>query len=111
MPVTFFLKCQRLKDLGGASAEGTFKAMLDALESYFSSDELVKIQLIVDFSNLSGALACMINLAGWDLPTMYYMNHRLEHAIKDSYEGEKSFQNVEEMLNSLYDVFKNSGKT
>lgn len=47
MPMTFFLKCQRLKDLGGASAEGTFKAMLDALESYFSSDELVKIQLMV----------------------------------------------------------------
>ena len=41
-PVTFLLKCQCLKDFRGASTKGTFMAMLDGLESYFSSDELVK---------------------------------------------------------------------
>ena len=48
VPVTFLLKCQRLKDFGGASAEGTFKVMLDALRLYFPSDELVKNSLCSD---------------------------------------------------------------
>ena len=118
VPVTFVLKCQRLKYFGGASAEGTFKAMLDALESYFPSDELVKkiVCVVADgasvnFGNISRALTRMVGLVSWDLPTIHCMNHRLELAMKDSYQGEKSFQKVKEMLDSLYCLFRNSGKT
>ena len=80
VPVTFLLKCQRLKDFGGASAEGTFKVMLDALRLYFPSDELVKNSLC---SNLSGALTSIVDLAGWDLPSIHCMNHRLELVMKN----------------------------
>ena len=64
-----------------------------------------------NFGNLSGASTSIVDLAGWDLPTIHCMNHRLELMMKNSYEGEKSFQKVKEMLHSLYCLFKNSGKT
>ena len=65
----------------------------------------------VNFGNISRALTRMVGLVSWDLPTIHCMNHRLELAMKDSYQGEKSFQKVKEMLDSLYCLFRNSGKT
>ena len=65
----------------------------------------------VNFSNVSGALTCIVDLAGWDLPTIHCLNYRLELVMKDSYQDENSFQKVKGMSDSLYQLFKNNGKT
>ena len=45
LPITFLLKCQRLKDFGGGTSKGTLNAMIDAYHTYSSNDSLTK-QLI-----------------------------------------------------------------
>ena len=69
LPVSFLLKCQRLKDFGGGSGEGTFKAKVDALNTYLPTDEFLKkiICLVADgasvnFGLISGALTRMSEL-------------------------------------------------
>lgn len=117
VPVTFLLKCQRLKDFGGASADGTFRAMVDALESYFpESDYLQKLVCLVadgasvNFGHVSGALTRVSELVEWDIPKIHCLNHRLELAMKDSYEADGTFEQIKDHLDTLFRLFKNSGK-
>ena len=42
VPVTVLLKCQRLKDFGGGNAEGTLRAMIDALIVYSPKKTFLK---------------------------------------------------------------------
>ena len=40
VPLTLLLKCQSLKEFGGADGEGTYKAMLNTIELYTDQERL-----------------------------------------------------------------------
>lgn len=56
----------------------------------------------VNFVNISRAFTGMSDLVAWNLPTIHCMNHRLDLAVNDYYKGQKLFQKLKEMLDSLY---------
>ena len=118
VPLTFLLKCQSLKDFGGADGEGTFKAMLNAIELYIDRETLTKMLVClttdgaaVNFGRVKGALTRMLELLEWDALKFHCFNHNLELGIKDSYRVESSFENIQSTLITLFYLFKNSGKS
>lgn len=118
IPTTFLLKCQSLKEFGGADGEGTFKAMLDATNTYVSEDDLKKMLVCittdgaaVNFGAEKGAISRMFKLIGWEALRIHCFNHSLELAIKDSYNQESTFDKIKTTLTTLFYLFKNSGKS
>ena len=59
----------------------------------------------------SGALTTIAGLVEWDIPGIHCLNHKLELAIKKTYQGEQDFAIIKEMLDTLFQLFRNSGKT
>ena len=118
VPVTVLLKCQRLKDFGGGTSDGTFTAMNGAMESYVSSEKFISKLVCavadgasVNFGKHSGALTQLCQLTAWDIPRIHCMNHKLELAMKDSYTNNKTFSEIKDMLDVLFRMFRNSGRT
>ena len=118
VPLTLLLKCQSLKDFGAADGEGTYKAMLNAIELYIDQ-ELLKKMLVclttdgaaVNFCRLRGGLARMCDHVNWDVLRFHCFNHNLELGIKDAYKDHSTFENTENTLTTLFYLFKNSGKS
>ena len=81
IPCTFLLKCQSLKDFGGADAKGTFKAMLDVIMTYRSEEE-VKQRLMclcadgasVNFGIHEGAIRKMIDFVDWAMAVYFSLS-------------------------------------
>ena len=67
--------------------------------------------LSVNFGEISGALTTIAELVEWDVPTINCLNHRLEIAMKDAYQGEQDFVKLKEIHDTLFRLFKHSGKT
>ena len=118
VPITVLLKCQSLKDFGGGTSKGTLDAMLNALSLYASQEVIFKKIICavadgaaVNFGRHSGALVILSELVGWNLPTIHCMNHKLELAMKDSYSDDRTFTDIKDMLDVLFRLFKNSGRT
>ena len=65
----------------------------------------------VNFGDNSGALTTIAGLVEWDIPRIHCLNHKLELAIKKTYQGEQDFAIIKEMLDTLFQLFRNSGKT
>ena len=86
VPLTLLLKCQSLKDFGGADGEGTYKAMLNATELYIDQ-ELLKKMLVcltfdgaaVNFGRLRGELARMCDHVDWNVLRFHCFNHNQRH--------------------------------
>ena len=113
-PVTVLLKCQRLKNFG--NAEGTLSAMIDMLSVYSPKETFLKKLICavadgasVNFGCHQGALAKLSEMVGWDLPTLYCFNQKLELTMKDSYTSDKTLTEIKEMLDVWHRLFKNSG--
>ena len=104
-----------MKDFGGGTSEGTLNAMIDTYHTYSLNDSLTK-QLTyavadgasVNFWCHTRAFTKLSELVGWELPKLQCMNHKLELATKDSYNGADTFVKIKEMLDVLFRLFKNS---
>ena len=117
-PLTLLLKWQSLKDFGGTDGEGTYKAMLNAIELYIDQELLKKMLVclttdvaVVNFGRLRGALARMCDHVDWDALRFHCFNHNLEFGIKDAYKYHSAFENIESTLTTLFYLFKSSGKS
>ena len=101
---------------GDGNAEGTHSAVIDALSIYSPKETFLKKLICavadgasVNFGHHQGALTKLSEMVGWDLPPLHCFNHKLELAMKDSYASDKTFTEIEEMLNVLHRLFKNDG--
>ena len=122
VPVNFLMKCQRLRHFGGGegggSAIGMLEAMLGMVECYLPREDFLSklVCLVADgtsinFGEISGALTTIAELVEWDVPRIHCLNHRLELAMKDAYQGEQDFLKLKEMVDTLFRFFKHNGKT
>lgn len=117
-PVELFLKCQKMADFGGVDAACTKQAFDGAfLQDYGVSDERYQNLLIavcadgagVNMGRISGACTEMKSSRPW-LLVIHCVNHRLELAIGDAFLSDVSFKSLDEMMTSIYYLFRNSGK-
>ena len=65
----------------------------------------------VNFGKHHGAVNIMKELVGWDLYHIHCTNHQLKLSIKESFKKENAFNDLKEMLDTLYQLFRNSGKS
>ena len=117
VPINFLMKCQRLKDTGGGSAKGMFEAMMVAVECYLPrEDSLSKLACLVaegvsvNFGEISVALTTIAELAEWAVLMIHCLNHRLKFVMKDAYQEEQNFVKLKGILDTLFQLFKLSGK-
>ena len=103
---------------GGGSAIGMLEAMLGMVECYLPREDFLSklVCLVADgtsinFGEISGALTTIAELVEWDVPRIHCLNHRLELAMKDAYQGEQDFLKLKEMVDTLFRFFKHNGKT
>ena len=113
--LTCLLKCVGMRDFGGPTADATFDVMKRALLEYIPSEEEVKSMLLivcadwasVNFGRHNGALTQLKEWVGYPLLLMHCLTHRLELAIKDTFEQDKSFLDLKGELEYLYRLCKN----
>ena len=118
VPCMFLLKCQSLKEFGGGTAKGTYEAMINACCEYIDEADLKQMLVCmaadgasVNFGKYNGALNKMAEFVGWDVFRIHCANHRLELSMKDSFKENNAFANIQEMLDVLFRLFRNSGKS
>ena len=116
--VELFLKCQKMANFGGVDAASTKQAFDGAfLQDYSVSDQRYKNLLIavcadgagVNMGRISGACTEMKSSRPW-LLVIHCVNHRHELAIGDAFLSDASFKHLDEMMTSIYYLFRNSGK-
>ena len=118
IPSMFLLKCQPLKEFGGGTANGTYQAMYDGICQYISEAKLKEILVCmaadgarVNFGKYNGALNMTAEFVGWEVFQIHCANQRLELSMKDSFKENDAFANIQEMLDVLFHLFRNSGKS
>ena len=118
VPCTFLLRCQSLKKFGGGTASGTFEAMKDAVLLYVDAEKFKQMLICltadgasVNFGKYNGALKLMSEFVGWEVFRIHCANHRLELSMKDAFIENNTFLEIKEMLDTLYRMFRNSGKS
>ena len=118
VPCTFLLKCQSLKEFGGGTANGTYQAMHNAVCQYIEGEKLKQMLICmaadgaaVNFGRYNGALKLMADFVDWEVFRVHCVNHRLELSMKDAFNENKAFSDIKEMLDVLYRLFRNSGKS
>ena len=111
-----FLKCQKMAEFGGVDAACTKQASDGAfLQDYGVSDERNKNLLIavcadgagVNMGRISGACNEMKSSRPW-LLVIHCVNHKLELAIGDAFLSHVSFKSLDEMLTSIYYLFRST---
>ena len=118
VPCCFLLKCQSLKEFGGVTGKATFEAVKNALTTCMSEEAMKKMLICiaidgaaVNFGKHHGAVNIMKELVGWYLYRIHCTNHQLELSIKESFKKESAFNDLKEMLDTLYHLFRNNSKS
>ena len=118
VPCCFLLKCQSLKEFREESRKATFEAMKNAITTYMSEEAMKKMLICiaadgaaVNFGKHHDTLNIMKHLVGWDLYCIYCTNHQLKVSIKGSFKNKSTFNDLKEMLDTLYRLFKNGSKS
>ena len=120
VPVTLFLKCQRMIDYGGTDAGAVLKALREAFMSYGvdisvgGKDTHKVVSMCADGASTNmgckrGALTVLKQDITW-LIIIHCSLHKLELAVKDGFKIAKDFQEIDSNMNHLYKTFKDSGK-
>ena len=112
-----FLKCQSLKEFGEGTGKATLEAMKNAITMNMSEEAMKKMFICVashgaavNFGKHHGAVNIMRELVGWDLYCIHCTNHQLELSTKESFKKKSTFSDFKEMLDTLYQLFRNSSK-
>ena len=117
-PVCIFLCCQSMKDFNGTDAAAVLSAYKDGFTKYqidITGDDKEKFVAAcadgasVNMGSKTGAMTMLKNSIPWMI-IIHCSLHKLELAIKDSYKSSSNFQQIDDTMNSIYYLFKNSGK-
>ena len=117
--VILLLKCQRMYSFGGCDATHVKAAIYDAFKQYgidLTSDDDAKklISVCADGASVNmGIYHGALTMIKEDIPWIIKIHcalHCLELAIKDACLSYDHFTQVNDMLVSIYTMFKNSGK-
>lgn len=117
VPLTLLLKCRSMIDFGGTDSTSVYKAMKSACLEYIDEDTLASMLVSictdgasVNFGNKNGALRQFQEFVGWNILLQWCLNHKLELAVQDTLKKDQQFQSVQDMLENMFLLFKNSGK-
>ena len=94
--------------LWGGSAKGTFEAIMSAVECYLTQEDFLRKLICfvtdrasVSFGDNSGTMTTIAGLVEWDIPRVHCLNHKLELAIRKTYQGEQDFAIIRDSRHSF----------